>query len=33
MAVGIDIGTTTVYTQCPSEIDTRTEVDDMKVMT
>jgi hypothetical protein len=29
MAVGIDIGATTVYTQYPSEIDTRTEVDDM----
>jgi len=32
MAVGIDIGTTTVYTPCPSEIDTRTEADDMKKM-
>jgi hypothetical protein len=30
MTVGIDIGPTTVYTQCPSEIDTRTEADDMK---
>jgi hypothetical protein len=30
MSVGIDIGATTVYTQCPSKIDTRTEVEDMK---